>query len=183
MGRGRNQIIKGYAAAAEVLKQRYEEVSPEVLYAPVKACFPQNPCRILDIGAGTGRDAKWLTGLGHDVLAVEPVDEFRICTGAFGWLDDCLPDLSATRALGRKFDFILVNAVFQHVWPADRGFAMQSIAGVLAEGGRICMSLRHGPSVASRMAFALNPSEIVGLATRYGLQAVFQCETGSQSPP
>ncbi|BBE11144.1 hypothetical protein HH1059_20120 [Halorhodospira halochloris] len=32
---------------------------------------------MLDIGAGSGRDAAWLAEQGHDVVAVEPAAELR----------------------------------------------------------------------------------------------------------
>ena len=166
-----DRILAGYAAAAAELRPRYDTIDSALLYGAVMAHFPKKPSRILDIGAGTGRDAAWLAGLGHDVLAVEPVAAFRAGGKALCWLDDRLPDLAKTRGLGRKFDFILVNAVFQHV----RAAAMQNIAGLLATDGRIVMSLRHGPAAASRPAFPFETGEVEGLAADCGLATLLQC--------
>jgi len=171
-----SEVIAGYETAVEMLKPRYDAIDPELLYAAVIAHFPQNPCRVLDIGAGTGRDAAWLAGQGHEVLAVEPVAGFRAGGKALGWLDDRLPDLPKTRALGRKFDFILMNAVFQHVKPEARAAALRNIAGLLDADGRIVLSLRHGPSAATRPAYPFEQGEVKGLAAGCGLAMVFSCK-------
>ncbi len=170
-----DEILDGYSAAAEVLRPRYDAIDPELLYAAVLAHFPQKPCRILDIGAGTGRDAAWLAGLGHEVLAVEPVAAFRASGKAPRWLDDRLPDLRKARELGQKFDFILMNAVFQHVQPAVRAVAMRNIAGLLATGGRIVLSVRHGPAAETRPAYLFEAGEIERLAADCGLATLMQC--------
>ena len=174
-----DKILEGYAEAAESLTPRYDAIDPEQLYGAVLAHFPQKPSRILDIGAGTGRDAAWLAGRGHDVLAVEPVAAFRALGHAPKWLDDRLPALRKTRASGRKFDFILLNAVFQHVEPEARAEAMLNIAALLADDGRIVMSLRHGPSAETRPAYPFETGEVEILATAGGLMKVFQHERGA----
>ncbi|NOR63838.1 MAG: methyltransferase domain-containing protein [Rhodobacteraceae bacterium] len=170
-----DRILEGYAAAAKTLRPRYDAIDPALYYAAVLAHFPQKPSQILDIGAGTGRDAAWLAGLGHEVLAVEPVAAFRVGK-ALTWLDDRLPDLRKTRALGRTFDFILMNAVFQHVKPAARAAALRNIAGLLAQGGRIVLSLRHGPSAETRRAYPFKTGEVDKLAAACGLATLFQCK-------
>ena len=48
---------QGYAADAERLIDLYENISFAELHADVAHLFPAAPADILDIGAGTGRDA------------------------------------------------------------------------------------------------------------------------------
>ena len=71
-----NEILKGYEDAASDgdLIQRLDGISSVDLFAPVIEHFPQQPSHVLDIGAGTGRDAAWLASLSHIVVAVEHVD-------------------------------------------------------------------------------------------------------------
>src|ERR1700730_11567596 len=94
-----DEVLQSYAAASADLITRFEGVSPARLYAPIADLLPSSPSRIVDIGAGTGRDAAWLADKGHDVVAVEPVDEFRRAGIALHksqrieWLKDRLPDL------------------------------------------------------------------------------------------
>jgi protein-L-isoaspartate O-methyltransferase len=40
--------------------------------------LPAPPARVLDVGAGSGRDAAWLTSLGLEVVAVEPSVALRV---------------------------------------------------------------------------------------------------------
>ena len=73
----------GYDINVDALFERYESREAAGIHAPWFHLFPQAPARILDIGAGTGRDAAWFATLGHSVLAVEPTDAL----GALGGFD------------------------------------------------------------------------------------------------
>ena len=87
-------IFEGYAADSRELVPRFEALRTEDVLAPVIDLLPPMPGKVLDAGAGTGRDAAWLTRRGHRVLAVEPVRELRQAGQALHhesdieWLDD-----------------------------------------------------------------------------------------------
>src|SRR6266436_10400478 len=68
---------ENYDVEAPELLKRYESISFADAHAPVLHLIPPAPCRTLDIGAGTGRDAAGLLALGHSVVAVEPTEELR----------------------------------------------------------------------------------------------------------
>ena len=67
----------GYAAEADSLFVRYESRDAASIHAPWARFFPKSPARILDIGAGTGRDSGRFVSHGHSVLAVEATDPLR----------------------------------------------------------------------------------------------------------
>jgi len=67
---------EGYAKHAEVLANDWRRISFEDHHRPVLHLIPDTPSRILDVGAGMGRDAAALASMGHAVLAVEPVGPF-----------------------------------------------------------------------------------------------------------
>jgi len=171
-----SQILAGYAASATPeLIARYDAIPVEDIYAPVLDLFPATPSRIADIGAGTGRDCAWLAGLGHNLLAVEPVDALR-CAGmklhdspAIQWLEDALPALEHVPA-GTRFDLLLLCAVWQHLGEEAQGPAMRRLAALTAPGGRIIMSLRHGPGAADRPVFPVRPDRTIDDARASGLQ-------------
>ncbi|MEH6742743.1 class I SAM-dependent methyltransferase [Hyphomonas sp.] len=175
----------GYAEEAADLFLRYEKRDPAAVHAPWAEFMPAPPARILDIGAGTGRDAGWFARLGHSVLAVEPVEELR--TGAaklhpepeITWLEDALPDLTATRARGETFDMILMQAVWMHMTETERATGMAHIASLLKPGGRLFMSQRHGPIPEGRRMFDISGEETIGLAGPLGLTNLFHERTGS----
>ena len=89
---------ENYAEEAPELLKRYERVDFADHHRSVIHLIPETPGRVLDIGAGTGRDAAGFVALGHTVLAVEPTEELR--RGAMllhpsamiAWVDDSLPD-------------------------------------------------------------------------------------------
>ncbi|MGK5094409.1 methyltransferase domain-containing protein [Deltaproteobacteria bacterium TL4] len=77
--------------------------------------------KTLDIGAGTGRDAAWLVRQGLSVFAVEPVAAMRQQAEVFHpeagihWIDDTLPHLKKTGALGAQdCGFKILDLIQEH---------------------------------------------------------------------
>jgi SAM-dependent methyltransferase len=169
----------GYGENADALFERYESREPAKIHDPWVHLFPKPPARILDIGSGTGRDAAWFASLGHSVLAVEPTDALRIGAAKLHpepeieWLDDILPDLPQVRARGETFDLILMHAVWMHLTEAERMSGMAVITGLLAPGGRIAMSLRHGVVPKGRRMFDVSGEETITLAAQNGLTNLY----------
>ncbi|MET7749210.1 hypothetical protein [Micromonospora sp. NPDC005367] len=95
----------GYAEAADALADQYESVSFAEVHRDMLHLFPSRPSTVLDIGAGSGRDAAALAGLGHRVFAAEPVAGLhrrgqRIhADRAVEWFDDALPELRTRPAV------------------------------------------------------------------------------------
>ncbi|MCR9270282.1 MAG: class I SAM-dependent methyltransferase [Hyphomonadaceae bacterium] len=175
----------GYADEAPDLLQRYESFAPEEVHAHWRQWFPKPPRRVLDIGAGTGRDAAWLASLGHSVLAVEPTDALRHGAQALHpepgitWLSDLLPGLPNVVALNQRFDLILINAVWMHLTEAERRTAFATVAGLMASGARLFISQRHGPIPEGRRMFDVTGAETIAFATRYGLKTLYHERKGS----
>lgn len=184
----REQVLQGYRDAAASLIERYEAISSAALFVPVAAFLPAVPARVLDLGAGTGRDAAWLAAQGHRVLAVEPVAAFRRAGQArhrvagLGWMDDSLPGLPRTLELGRRFDLILLAAVWHHLAPADRAAAFAALAKLAAPGGRVVMSLRHGTGAPSRPVYPVRPAETQALAKACGFTKLHEATAASAQP-
>ncbi|MGO4151364.1 class I SAM-dependent methyltransferase [Cupriavidus sp. YAF13] len=169
----------GYSANAIALAQQYEHILFEDVHRDVLHLFPHTPSGILDIGAGSGRDAAALARLGHRIVALEPTLELRQegqrihAALPIEWVDDALPCLSAMRARREQFDLILLTAVWMHLDAAERAIAMRAIAELLAPGASVIMSLRHGPVPHGRRMFDVSADETlelgraIGLAERY----------------
>ena len=162
----------GYAEQAAVLGRRYERVTFEAAFGTFLPYLPVPPCRVADIGAGTGRDAAWLAARGYEVTAVEPVPEMRAAArrlhpGAnVRWIDDALPALGK---LSGEFCLIQLRAVWMHLDAGERARALPRVAALLAEGGRVILSLRHGPVPAGRRMFEVAPEEIIDAGAALGL--------------
>ncbi|MEU8824640.1 class I SAM-dependent methyltransferase [Streptomyces sp. NPDC048636] len=168
----------GYGDAAEALAEQYESVTFTEVHRDVLHLLPTDPASVLDIGAGSGRDAAALAERGHRVVAVEPTAELRalgrhIHAGAdIEWIDDALPGLPGVRARDRRFDLILLTAVWMHLDRSQRTAGMAGLAGLLAAGGRMMLSLRHGPVPAGRRMFPVSAEETVALAEEHGLEVL-----------
>lgn len=132
--------------------------------------------RILDVGAGTGRDAAWFAAQKHEVVAVEPSEAMRTvahrlhAAPAIDWRDDKLPDLSTLHEDGGTFDLIVVSAVWMHVRREDRKRALQSIMHLLKSDGMLYLTLRLGPEEPERAIYKVSLDDFKQTAAALGLQ-------------
>jgi SAM-dependent methyltransferase len=167
---------EGYAEQAEALLRSYDSIAFATVHKDVLHLIPPLPCRVLDIGAGTGRDAAALAGMGHRVVAVEPVAEFRTRAAMLHpspdieWLDDHLPELAQLTGQRESFDLILLSAVWMHLDEEQRRQAMPRVASLLLDTGVLVLSLRHGPVPPGRRMFDVSAEETNQLASVEGLQ-------------
>ena len=163
-----------YDANADAAATRYEGVLPERLHGWLADLLPTTPAAALDVGAGSGRDAAWLSSRGYDVVAVEPSPRMRTIARerhtepGIRWLADSLPALRRTVKTGLAFDVILLSAVWMHVAPSDRARAFRKLVNLLKPGGLIALSLRHGPAEATRAMHPVSADEIRRLARDHG---------------
>lgn len=173
---------EGYAAEAENLVERYENIPFADVHRSVLHLIPAAPCRVLDIGSGTGRDAAAFAAMEHRVVAVEPTAEMRLRAIALHrspqieWLDDSLPDLAEVIRRGEQFDVVMLTAVWMHLDELQRRRAMPRVASLLRAGGVMCMTLRHGPVPSGRRMFAVSGDETTGLGQAAGLRLLFKEE-------
>jgi SAM-dependent methyltransferase len=161
---------EGYAAEADALALQYESITFAEAHAPYLHLIPTTPSRVLDIGAGTGRDAAALAEMGHHVVAAEPTAEMR-AHGArlhpsprIEWVDDSLPDLAMLNARGEIFDLVMMTAVWMHLDDEQRRRAMPNVARLVRPGGTFIMSLRYGPVPPGRRMFVVTAEETIALA-------------------
>jgi SAM-dependent methyltransferase len=173
---------ENYAEEALELLKRYESISFADAHSPVLHLIPPAPCRVLDIGAGTGRDAAGFTALGHSVVAVEPTEELRHgamllhSSSMIEWLDDSLPDLTVVRARNVEFDLVALTAVWMHLDAAQRQLAMPNISVLVRNGGIVIMSLRHGPIPPGRRMFEVSGQDTIAIAQSARLSCILHRE-------
>jgi protein-L-isoaspartate O-methyltransferase len=179
-----NDIIEYYSQNAERLTKRYEELSPQRIHEPWVHLIPQSKSNILDVGAGSGRDAAWFADFDHSVVAVEPADNLRQKAisehpdDGILWINDRLPDLKKVHRLNRGFDVIMVSAVWMHLAPSDRPRAFESLHTLLNPAGLLIISFRKGLSPKRPAMYPVAANEIRDLARQVELNVVaeFQSE-------
>jgi len=143
--------------------------------------------RILDLGAGSGRDAKYLAELAAkthstknniQIIGAEPAKELsqlgqKTTQGLnVKWVEDSLPALSNVTKQEVSFDLILLSAVWMHIPPSDRARSMRKLANLLKPGGKLVISLRHGQTdqeCKQRKMHHVCADELKKLATDVGL--------------
>ena len=166
--------ISWYDAHAEQLTERYETVPAERIHHWLRDLLPSKTGTVLDVGAGSGRDAAWLASQGYDVVAVEPSGNMRTAARQkyadrpIQWLADSLPGLERTFKSGLSFDVILLSAVWMHVAPSDRARAFRKLVTLLKPGGLLAITLRHGPAEPERGFHPVSEDEIRKLARDHG---------------
>jgi len=174
---------EGYANEAEALVKQYESLAFADIRSKVLHLIPTTAARVLDIGAGTGRDAAGFAAMGHRVMAVEPTDALRSRAAelhpspSIEWLDDSLPDLAQINSLGVAFDVVKLTAVWMHLDLAQRQRAMPRVAALLQPGGVMIMSLRYGPIPPGRRMFTVSAEETIQLAGTEGLQPILKFDS------
>lgn len=176
---------EGYAQEAADLLAVYESIPFEKSQGRVLPLLPAPPARLLDIGAGTGRDAAGFAALGYDVVAAEPTDELREgakrlhAAAKVEWLDDGLPDLAVLRGRGDSFAIVTMTAVWMHLDEAERRRAMPNVASLLGPHGILAMTLRYGPVPAGRRMFEVTARETRALAEAQGLRTLHDSEAAA----
>ena len=73
------------------------------------------------------------------------------------------------RNRGHYWDFVLLNAVWQHVAPTQRAPAIQATRACAKDGAIVVLSVRHGPGAANRPVFHASDDETIALARQAGL--------------
>ncbi len=171
---------EGYGETAAERFKHYESIGFADVHSDILHLFPATPSQVIDIGAGTGRDAAAFAGRGHSVTAVEPTPELRAeaqrlhARWPITWIDDSLPDLDRVHALGGRYDVVMLTAVWMHLDAGQRERAMARVAPLVSPGGLMALSLRHGPVPAGRRMFEVSAQETGELARRHGLATIHE---------
>lgn len=172
--------------APQYLSKTFEEVHQSWSnFLP--SIIENSNARILDLGAGTGRDAKYLAELAvktHgtenniQVYAAEPAYELanigQNVTQHLNvkWLEDSLPSLTNITKQEISFDLILLSAVWMHISPSDRVRSIRKLANLLKPGGKLVITLRHGQTeeeCKQRKMHHVCADELKKIATEVGL--------------
>jgi len=179
----------GYSETAS----RFCELSESIDFREIHGCIlhllPDSGATVLDVGAGTGRDAAALAAMGHRVVAVEPMARFltaareRHASPEIRWVSGSLPGLHELPAEPRAFDFVLCHAVWQHLDDEERAEAMARVAALLKPGGIFALGLRHGPPGAGKHYFPASAGETTALAATAGLTVELRLENQPSALP
>lgn len=168
------KAISWYDKNASEVAGSYELAKTENVHEWFFEYMPNRSLLVLDVGAGSGRDAAYFSSLGHDVIAVEPSAGMRMealkkhSSPKIQWIDDKLPALSEVTRLGLFFDFILLSAVWMHLPMNDRPRAFRKLINLLKPGGFLAITLRKGNLDQEREFYDVSVEELEKLSRDHG---------------
>ena len=172
-----------FDSEAAALAARYDSISFEDVHGALGAYLPASPAKILDVGAGSGRDARALAALGYHVVAVEPSASFRALAtkqgtdGRVEWIDDRLPHLRSLAPHAGQFHFILCSAVIMFLPERELGASFATMAELLTKDGVLAMSVRDpAPDEPKGLIHCHADGELLAAAAKARLLLVEQSE-------
>jgi SAM-dependent methyltransferase len=128
--------------------QEYVERSPQVVDGDLKdwidsqfSAIPKK-AKILEIGSGTGRDARYLESKGYSVERSDASVGFVALLGSQGEEAKLLNIL--TDEIDSKYDVIFADAVFLHFTTKQLSDVFKKIHHALLPGGSLLFTLKEG---------------------------------------
>lgn len=172
----------GYSNVVQKYVRATNEVPFDILHKEFLKFIPKEQSLILDLGAGTGRDAYELSLKGHLVLAIEPLIGFRIAgqelykSENLKWIDDSLPKLKKLEEYNNKVDFALSSSVWHHLNKIEQDKAIKRVSELLKPNGIFAFSLRNGPAGVGTHVFPTNLQRTIIQSKKYDLEPVFEID-------
>ena len=182
------RTLEFYEQTAAETAAKYRAVDLSEWRRKFQESFPTGG-RILDVGAGSGRDVALLMEMGFDAWGLEPSEQMRAeAVRAFPELvGKILPlglPLPENAEVGRPYDGVICSAVLMHVPEAEQFNAAFSLKRLLKEKGRLFISVpsarpglnEAGRDEAGRLFKPLEPEYVILLFERLGFQLLRRWE-------
>jgi len=171
-----------YSKYADRLIKQYETIESGKVHQNWLEYIPAKGGLALDIAAGSGRDAAWLSTLNFKVTAVEPVDALRQqaekihSQSDITWMNDTLPELEKVFVLSKCFDLILASAIWMHLTDQEQIISMQNIARLIKPEGVVVITLRFGPSPDERIMYPIDTKAVIHTAKTVGFHTILKTD-------
>ncbi|EBK2973807.1 class I SAM-dependent methyltransferase [Salmonella enterica] len=166
---------KFYDDNAERLFSDYISLNFETIFNDIEKYIPTPPKKVLDVGAGSGRDASALADMGFNVVAVEPSKKMIELASAYHsskniyWIEDSLPRLVKLRNISDEFDLILISAVWMHLSVTEQHESLMTLKRLLSPSGKLIITLRLGPAEPDRGINKISTEDLLNEANKIGL--------------
>jgi len=152
---------------------QYQVMDPDQINGWWKHFLGNNIQSVLEIGPGSGRDARWIRERCPDanITLVEPDPVFHefLPTGD-GWrlIQDSLPELNRIINADCRFDLIVLNAVFMHVAPTHRSRVFRKLTSLMRPGGHLVIQTKLNHPEPERQQYSVVDGELQRLAIEHG---------------
>ena len=143
-----------YNSHATQIAQRYDHAQVDSLHALLRRWIPLGS-QVLEIGCGSGRDARFLADLGCRVTATDASDELLAHARTLSsspsnpeYLLRMYPLAPSDLLLQRKFDVVLAIAVLMHIPEPELAAFYANLRTLTRTGGLVVCSVRDGSAAA-----------------------------------
>ena len=166
--------------------QKYESISPEKIHGWLRNFIPISTESVLDLGAGSGRDAAWLSERAKNVVAVEPSFEMQNFAknthlqANIEWINDSLPKLTKLRDKRQTFDFILLNSTWSQIPTEQRTESFYQMMRLLKPGGYLSLSFRIDSGRNKVGIYPVSLAKLKELASNYGVELIEEHQSADQ---
>lgn len=130
----------------DVIDSYFKRPTKQAIYQDCVTFLQRIPCRVLDVGAGTGIFSHEAKKLGHKVSSVDLGKEFNAFDDVK--IDVCNLDTEPLPYKTGSFDIVLLAEVIEHV--ENPWHVVRECARVLAPGGQLYLSTPHIGSLFQR---------------------------------
>ncbi|MCG7488041.1 class I SAM-dependent methyltransferase [Vibrio sp. Of14-4] len=170
-----NSTLHFYHKHAMRLAKQYDSLEFETVHRSWSTFWPKCGANVLDVGAGSGRDARWFAAQECSVVAVEPCKKFlqlakKSSTQPICWVEDSLPHLQNVTTSSNHYDLILLSAVWMHLDHKQRTVAIKRLHELLASNGTLIVTLRDGEFKDGRETFGVSVNELSLLCSSAGFE-------------
>lgn len=138
--------------------------------------------KILEIGCGSGRDARALANMGFSVVATDASEGMireakrlsagNVCGLSFAWLP--FPISKRHALFTEQFDLVLAVAVLMHLSPQDRQSVLYQVARLLKPGGIFFCTFKNEMSHDNRLYQQILPAELIVECDNAGMKCFLQ---------
>ena len=137
-----DQTVEYYEKNAAAFIESTIDADVSELYQPFEELlFPG--CRILDLGCGSGRDSKYFTDKGYEVVAIDPSP--AMCTQTRSLAHIPVYEMKAEEmSFSNEFDAVWACASLLHIPYVLQAVAFENIAKALKPGGIFYGSWKYG---------------------------------------
>jgi len=151
-----------YERIAEAYDERIPDAAAmEPLLTRLADRLP-GPGRVLDLGCGTGRDARWFGDRGHDVVGVDlAAAQLRVAAANAPGAALCRADVRSLPFPDACFDGCWCAAVLLHLPRAAVGGALREVRRVLSPGAPMFCSVKRGSGSAVTRAYGTDTGRYV----------------------
>lgn len=174
-----NKTIRIYNDRADEFIERYEEAEISELHQLLKE-FLKPRGRILDIGHGSGRDIAFLKKLGMEIWGTDPAEKFvKYVKKRFPDISDHftitgLPNLSLPEHFPKKFDTVMLIAVWMHIPEELQNESVRNICQLLGKDGKIVLSYSTGSRDNDERFFEeTQPEKVLALFERNDCKKIY----------